>query len=46
MELDNEKFHKDLNKVYGEININYKNKIGKVQIQKSHTNSRNIISNN
>ena len=46
MELDNEKFHSDLNKVYGEININYENKIGKVQIQKSHTNSRNIISNN
>ena len=40
MELDNEKFHNDLNKVYGEINMNYDNKIGKVQIQKSHSNSK------
>ena len=47
MELDNEKFHSDLNKVYGEINMNYDNKIGKVQIQKSKgSNSKNIISNN
>ena len=46
MELDNEKFHNDLNKVYGEINMNYDNKIGKVQIQKSHSNSKSIISNN
>ena len=47
MELDNEKFHNDLNKVYGEINMNYDNKIGKVQIQKSRgANSKNIISNN
>ena len=47
MELDNEKFHSDLNKVYGEINMNYDNKIGKVQIQKSRgANSKNIISNN
>ena len=46
MELDNEKFHNDLNKVYGEINMNYNNKIGKVQIQKSRdSNSKNIISN-
>ena len=47
MELDNEKFQNDLNKVYGEINLNYENKIGKVQIQKSRgANSKNIISNN
>jgi hypothetical protein len=47
MELDNVKFQSDLNKVYGEINLNYDNKIGKVQIQKSRgTNSKNIISNN
>ena len=47
MELNNEKFQKDLNKVYGEINLNYDNKIGQVQIQKSHgANSKNIISNN
>ena len=47
MELDNEKFHSDLNKVYGEINMNYDNKIGKVQIQKSRgANSKSIISNN
>ena len=47
MELDNEKFHNDLNKVYGEINMNYDNKIGKVQIKKSRdSNSKNIISNN
>ena len=47
MELNNEKFQNDLNKVYGEINLNYDNKIGKVQIQKSRgANSKNIISNN
>ena len=47
MELDNEKFHNDLNKVFGEVNINYDNKIGKVQIQKSKgSNSKSIISNN
>ena len=47
MELDNKQFQNDLNKVYGEINLNYDNKIGKVQIQKSHgANSKNIISNN
>ena len=47
MELDNEKFHNDLNKVYGEINLNYDNKIGNVRIQKSRgPNSKNIISNN
>ena len=47
MELDNKQFQNDLNKVYGEINLNYDNKIGQVQIQKSHgANSKNIISNN
>ena len=47
MELDNKQFQNDLNKVYGEINLNHENKIGKVQIQKSHgANSKNIISNN
>ena len=47
MELNNEKFQKDLNKVYGEINLNHENKIGDVQIQKSRgANSKNIISNN
>ena len=47
MELDNEKFQNDLNKVYGEINLNNDNKICKVQIQKSRgANSKNIISNN
>ena len=47
MELDNEKFQNDLNKVYGEINLNHDNKIAKVQIKKSrNTNSKNIISNN
>ena len=47
MELDNEKFQSDLNKVYGEINLNHENKIGQVQIQKSRgANSKNIISNN
>ena len=47
MELDNKQFQNDLNKVYGEINLNYDNKIGQVQIQKSHgENSKNIISNN
>ena len=46
MELDNEKFKNDLNKVYGEINLNYDNKIGQVQIQKSRgAISKNIISN-
>ena len=46
MEINNEKFHDDLNKVYGEINMNYDNKIGKVQIQKSSgSNSKNLISN-
>ena len=47
MEVDNKQFQNDLNKVYGEINLNYDNKIGQVQIQKSHgANSKNIISNN
>ena len=47
MELDNEKFHNDLNKVYGEINMNHDNEIGKVQIQRAHgTNTKSIISNN
>ena len=34
MELDNEKFHNDLNKVYGEINMNYSDFINPKNIKK------------